>query len=381
MALYSSGMASSMGRSLRMVMDSYLPAIQAIYKNRGDDATLALKNTIVPYDSNLQATRKILGDTSIDRKNNVPERLSLNVIKYSGAAIFTKISQMSSLIAAQRSLASILKSSKPLTVDFKNTLKRFGITEAQFRKLDKNLIRGDQLSVFHIENVDLRRKFQNLLDEHMRLGSLQADPRQAASARFGTKRGTFLGETVRQVGLYMPTALAMHQKLLMRLAIMSNGDARFMELVKRGRRVEMAVVAGMMLGSATAIVSLKDLLKNREPFWAGDKPLDKQHMMRILKVSGIVPLLTETNDILTGGMAGQMYRDVVELADSAANDSFWDTVAKAKDFSPFPWTNFGPAEPMFDTMVGFVSDEYLRDTMRRQLMFERISGQGKLFEF
>ena len=49
MALYSSGMASSMGRSLRMVMDSYLPAIQAIYKNRGDDATLALKNTIVPY--------------------------------------------------------------------------------------------------------------------------------------------------------------------------------------------------------------------------------------------------------------------------------------------------------------------------------------------
>ncbi len=379
-ALYSSGMASSMGRSLRMVMDSYLPAIRAIYKNRGDDATLALKNTIVPYDSNLQATRKILGDTSIDRKNNVPERLSLNVIKYSGAAIFTKISQMSSLIAAQRSLASILKSSKPLTPDFENTLKRFGITEAQFRKLDKNLIRGDQLSIFHIENVDIRRKFQNLLDEHMRLGSLQADPRQAASARFGTKRGTFLGETVRQVGLYMPTALAMHQKLLMRLAIMGNGDARFMELVKRSRRVEMAVVSGMMLGSATAIVSLKDLLKNREPFWAGDKPLDKQHMMRILKVSGIVPLLTETNDILNGGMAGQMYRDVIELADSAANDSLWDTVAKAKDFSPFPWTNFGPAEPMFDTMVGFVSDEYLRDTMRRQLMFERISGQGKLFD-
>ena len=103
-------------------------------------------------------------------------------------------------------------------------------------------------------------------------------------------------------------------------------------------------------------------------------------MMRILKVSGIVPLLTETNDILTGGMAGQMYRDIAELADSSVNDSFWDTVAKAKDFSPFPWTNFGPAEPMFDTMVGFVSDEYLRDTMRRQLMFEQISGQGRLFD-
>ena len=144
-----------------------------------------------------------------------------------------------------------------------------------------------------------------------------------------------------------------------------------MELVKRGRRAEMAVVAGMMLGSATAIVSLKDLLKNREPFWL-ETALDKQHMMGNIKVC-IVPLLTETNDILNGGMAGQMYRDVVELADSAANDSFWDTVAKAKDLSPFPWTNFGPAEPMFDTMVGFVSDEYLRDTMRRQLMFERIS--------
>jgi hypothetical protein len=379
-ALYSSGLASSMGRSLRMVMDSYLPAIQAIYKNRGDEATLALKNTIVPYDSNLQATRKLLGDTSIARTNNTPERLSLNVIKYSGAAIFTKISQMSSLIAAQRSLASILKSSKPLTVDFKNTLSRFGITEAQFKKLNKNLIRGDQLSVFHIENTALRRKFQNLLDEHMRMGSLQADPRQAASARLGTKRGTLLGETVRQVGLYMPTALAMHQKLLMRLAVMGNGDARFMELVKRGRRVEMTVVAGMMLGSATAVVSLKDVLKNREPFWAGDKPLDKQHMARILKVSGIVPLFTETKDLLTGGMAGQMYSDVVELADSAASESFWDTVAKAKDFSPFPWTNFGPAEPMFDTMVGFVAEEYLRDTMRRQLMFEQISGQGKLFD-
>ena len=58
-----------------------------------------------------------------------------------------------SLIAGAEILANILRSSKPLTVDFKNTLKRFGITEAQFRKLDKNLIRGDQLSVFHIENA------------------------------------------------------------------------------------------------------------------------------------------------------------------------------------------------------------------------------------
>jgi hypothetical protein len=345
-----------------------------------DEVAEALKRTILPYDSNIQATRKLLGDTSIERQNNIPERLSLNVIKYSGAGILTKLSQMTSLMSTQRALADMLKSRK-FNDDFINTLKRFNISEKEFTSLAKqNAVRGDQLSVFHIENPKLRQKFQNLLDEQMRLGSLQADPRQAASARLGTRRGTFLGDAVRVVGLYMPTALAVHQKLLMRLAIMGNGDARFMELVKRSRRVEMAVIMGMMLGSATAIVSLKDILKNREPFWAGDKPLSPQHMARVLKVSGVVPLFTEFNDIVSGGMAGQMFRDTLELSETVATGSFPDILAKSKQFSPLPWTNFGPAVSGFDTLVGFVSEEYQRDVMKRQLNFEKISGQGKLID-
>jgi len=377
-ALYSSGLAPSMGRSVRYVKDSYAPALRSLLRGKEDKAIEALKQTVIPYASNIEAIRKLLGDTSISRQGNFAERLNLNVVKYSGAGFFTKLSQLTTTISTQKALSDIVKSGK-LTNDFVNILGRYGITDKQFMKLakDPDIFIGDQLSVFHIKDKNLKRKLQNFLGEQMRLGSLMADPKQSSHVKMGTRPGTFWGTAARQVGLFMPTALAMHQKTLMRLAIMSNGDARFMELMKRGRRVEMAVITGMLLGSATAVVSIKDIINNREPFWAGDKPLDPAHMARILKVSGVVPLLTEAKDIATGGMAGQMIGDVLDFTKTASEGSFVDVVAEAKNFSPIPYTNFGP---VWDSFAGTISEEYLRDTMRRQLMFEQISGQGKLFD-
>ena len=379
--LYSSGLGPSMGRSVRYVKDSYAPALRSLLRGDDNAATAALKETIIPYASNIEAIRKMLGDTSVVRQNNIAERLNLNVIKYSGAAFFTKLSQLTSTIGTQRAMADILKSGK-LTDDFVNTLARFNISAKQFLKLanDPDVLIGNQLSVFHIKDKNLKRKLQNFLGEQMRLGSLMADPKQASHVKMGLRPGSLLGTAVRQVGLFMPAALAMHQKVLMRLAIMSNGDARFMELVKRGRRVEMAVVSGMLLGSATAIVTIKDILNNREPFWAGDKPLDSAHMLRVLKVSGVAPLFTEIKDIATGGMAGQMFRDGLDFAETVNDGSFVDVLANAKEFSPIPWTNFGPAVPTFDVLAGSISEEYLRDTLRRQLMFKKYTGQGRLFD-
>ena len=377
-ALYSSGLAPSMGRAVRYVKDSYIPALRSLVRGNDDRATSALKETIIPYASNIEAVRKLLGDTSVKRQGNLAERLNLNVIKYSGAGFFTKLSQLTSTIGTQRALADIVKSGK-FTDDFVNTLGRYNITTKEFLKLadDPDIFIGNQLSVFHIKDKNLKRKFQNLLGEQMRLGSLMADPKQASHVKMGLRPGSFLGTAVRQVGLFMPSALAMHQKVLMRLAIMSNGDARFMELMKRGRRVEMAVITGILLGSATAVVSIKDLINNREPFWAGDKPLDPAHMLRVLKVSGVVPLITEAKDIATGGMAGQAIGAVTEFAKTAAEGSFVDVLAESKNISPVPWTNFGAG---YDALMGTISDEYLRDTLRRDLMFKKYTGQGRLFD-
>jgi hypothetical protein len=377
--LRSSGLSTSLGRAARHVMDSYGEAFQAIIRNNDTEATKRIKFSILAHDTNLQSTRIVLGDSSIDRVGGLPERLSLATIKWSGAGIFTKISQMSTVISMQRRMAALLKEGS-WTSDFDNQLSRFNIKSEDYLGLRKYIV-DDQLSVYDIEDLGLRRKMQNMLDEGMRIGSLQADPKQTSQAKLGLKAGTPLGEGVRSVSQYLPTALAQHQKLLMRLAVMGGGDARFLDLVDRSRITEVATVLGMMLGSAVAVVSLKDVLRNKEPFWAGDQPLDVEHMNRILKVSGVVPLITEFMDTARGGMLRQMGDDVYKTLEAAGNGDIWQTFHQGKQLSPFVFTNLGPAPTMLENLVGMVSEEYLRDTVARRNTVWQLSGQGNLVKF
>jgi hypothetical protein len=167
----------------------------------------------------------------------------------------------------------------------------------------------------------------------------------------------------------------------MRLAVMGGGDARFTSLIERSRIAEVATVLGMMLGSATMVVTLKDVLRNKEPFWTGDQPFNDEHMWRVLKVSGIVPLITEFGDTARGGMLGQMSADAYKILDSAGEGDVWQTANLARRSSPLVFTNLGPAPVMLETLIGMVSEEYLRDTQRRLDTVERMSGQSPIIKF
>ena len=376
--LRTSGMATSLGRAARMVFDSYGESIQAIIKNNDTAATRRIKASILPHDTNLQGARIVLGDSSISREGGLLERLSLSTIKWSGAGVFTKISQMSTVIGMQRQMANLVGAD--FNDDLRRQLSRFDVSEADFRSLGKYKL-DDQISVFDIEDQALRVKMQNMLDEGMRMGSLQADPRQASQVKFGKKSGTILGEAARSWTQYLPTALAQHQKLLMRMAVMGGGDARFVDLMDRSRIAEVATVLGMMLGSATMVVTLKDAMKNKEPFWLGEKPFNDEMMMRILQVSGVLPLVTEFEGLARGGMAGQMAADAYKIVEKAGQGDVWQTAHLAKQSSPFVGMNIGPVPSMLETMIGLVSEEYLLDQNNRQAAIEARSGQGKLITF
>ena len=375
--LRTSGLSSSLGRAAKHVYESYGEAINSIIKGKDTAATERIKLSILTHDTNLQATRSTLGDSSVSHTGDFPERMSLATIKLSGAGVFTKISQMSTIIGMQRRMADLVNA-KEFSIDFKNQLGRFDVSEAEFRSLSKYKL-DDQISVYGIEDTGLRQKMTNFLDEGMRLGSLQADPRQTSMTKFGTKSGTLLGEGVRSWMQYMPAALAQHQKVLMRLAVMGGGDARFISLLHRSRIAEVLTVLSGMLASAIVVVTLKDALRNKEPFWTGDKPFNDEMMRRILKVSGIVPLITEFSDVYTGGMAGQQGAAMYNMVDTAAEGDFWRTVRVLKQNSPYVQTNIGPAPVILDAVIGFMSEDYLRDTQRQLDQVELISGQSRIF--
>jgi hypothetical protein len=369
------GLNKGIWDSSKTMMSSYKDLYKA-WRGGDNDAIRKLKLMVRPHDTNLQGMRHALGESVNSQNGNVWERLSMFTIRAGGTAKFTEISQMTSMIGMQKTMAEAIGSELP--GDLVNHLARFKITPEQFHGLSKHIV-GDQLSVFDIKDTNLRNKMKQFLSEGMQMGSLQADPKQRAQLNRGWRSGTVKGELARSVTQYLPQALAQHQKLFMRMAIMGGGDARFIELLSRSKIAESATIMGMMLGSAVAVVTTKDLISNKEPFWTGDKPMDLEHMQRIMKVSGVAPLLFELQDTLRGGMAGQMVYDAFDILEAAAEGDPWAALHETKQMSPLFATNFAFAPVLLENMIGMVSDEYLRDTIARRRNVEHMSGQSELF--
>lgn len=387
--LRASGLSKSMGQATRRVWDSYRDAVRAVLKNNPTEAERRLSILSLPHDTNLQAARNILGDNSYSLNQRSlggwMERLSQATIKWSGTGIFTKLSQMSTAIATQRSLAHALRSGE-LDDELLTFLKRFDIGQKDLDIAGRYIV-DDQLDIFSIESNSTRNKFHRLLSESISVGSLQTDPRQTALFHgvptwlgLSAKKGTIQRELSDSVTQFLPAALAVHQKVLMRMAIMGGGDARFRSLLSRSRIAETVTLAGMMLGSAVAITTTKDILKNKTPAFAGEKPLDPEYMYRVLKVAGIVPLMTEFMDTIQGGMLGQQGTQIFKATSATLSGDPWEAFHQTKKLSPFVATNIGPMPELIESLVGMVSDEYLRDTLRRHRTIREMSGQDRIIK-
>lgn len=383
--LRSSGLGVSLGASAKHVAESYGDAFRVVFKKNPKLAEEKLMQALLPHDTNLMAMQTALGEVSAGYSGDIPGRLSNFTIKWSGAGIFTRVSQVASLISQQRRLASI--SSTPwegLSDDLVRHLERFSINEKEWSGISE-FVRGDMLDVFDIPDVKLRNKFNNMLIEGMGVGSLRSSPREAAVfhnvpklLQLGHKKGEIAREVSDSVTQYLPAAYAVYKRLGMRMAILGGGDARFMTLVDRNHFVESVSMAGIMLGSAIALTSMKDILRNKEPTILGDKPLDPKNMYRVLKVSGIAPIVTELTDTLQGGMAGQMIAKAYRVAESAGDGDFWKTIHQAKGF--IPGVEAPVISEVLEAMIGAVSQEYLRDSINRARTVEAISGQAPLIK-
>jgi len=386
--LRSSGMSNSIMGATMEVIRSYGPAIDHMLGLNSNQAIAFADEMLLPHDTNLAAARAALGDSSAALNEGLSnkifqasDRLSQATIKWSGAGIFTKLSQLTSIIGSQRQLAYLLKNSGERSPDFEQYLKRHKISMAEFDSLTPYII-DDQLSVFDIPDDDLRRRFQNVLNEGMRTGSLTADPYQTALVHWGTKAGTAKGEFSRGLMMYVAPAVAIQQKLYMRMAVLGGNDAHWTSLFERSRIIETVSVLGMMLGSAAVIMTVKDALKNKEPFFLGDKPFAADHMKRILQVSGVFPLMLETIATAGGGASGAAFSAIGQAYDTL--DSFitkdkWQGLHDMMQLSPFIATNFGPMPTILQTMIGAASEEYLRDTIIRQRQIRYMTGQDKIF--
>ena len=383
--LRSSGLSKSLGAATWHVLSSYGDGIRAILRKNPTEAERRLSAFVLPFDSNLMAIRNILGDGSASLGSGTFERLSLATIKWSGTGFFTSLSQMTTAISTQRRLAHIINTGDA-SPDFAQFLDRFGITSGDLSDAAK-YIEGDQLDIFNIEPRELRDRFHRLLSESISVGSLQTDPLQTSFTHgipsllgLSGKRGTIPREITDAATQFLPSAIAVHQRLLMRMAITGGGDARFRSLIHRSRIAETVTVAGMMLGSAVVIITVKDMLRNKEPAFLGDKSLDPEYLKRIVKVSGIAPLVMETLDTIKGGMLTQQLGQMMTTSEAALSGDFWETVHQGRRHSPFVATNIGPMPELLTSLIGLCSEEYLRDTLARQRTLRQMSGQDKLLD-
>lgn len=186
-----------------------------------------------------------------------------------------------------------------------------------------------------------------------------------------TKAGTKRGEAVRCISQYKSYPLTVMTKVLSRF---DNGYAGW-----SSPSHERLIWAGMMMGLATGVLAMKDILRGNDPF----NPLDPDqwtvgNLHRWVVQAGAGPLAAVDQFASVQGVLGPAFGTAYGLGEAAVSGNGYSFTNRAIGATPF--LGAPPLAEMSKVIIAEMSDSY--DIKRRQVLAWQLAetGRGKLWE-
>lgn len=272
---------------------------------------------------------------------------------------------------------------KGATPEFKHWLSIYGISDDEFAQMGKytgqfDKLENSRLAPNMIDDIELSDKLMVALHDTMNYAMIQPSISVEAGLRMGTKAGTVWGEAIRTVGQYKSFPLTLMQKVRQRFKHGYNAEAWNAEGMINPARMEFMSYAAGMTTLAILGLSIKDIMRNREPF----NPFDSaqwttDNMGRILSQAGFgAAVFYEqfSNPAAVIGPAGNL---AMSIARSAFSDDPWQSYRSGVGSLPgasIPFVNQGLLFLGASVYGGAIESGYDNYVDR----IERSTGKGRL---
>jgi hypothetical protein len=248
--------------------------------------------------------------------------------KWSGQEIVTNSGQAALHDLLTQHLGDMSKL-KVLPEEFANWLRHYGITDADWKVMashatDIDGLAGTRLAPDLITNPSLAEKLGVALGDSAHQGVLEPSISDKGLATLGVKDGTPAGVAIRMMTRYKPYALAMLRRVHRRFAYGYGNEG----LYSMGSTAQMhaLVWSASMLSIAATILSIKDVLRGREPL----NPFDTEqwtikNVARIVSTAGVGPLAVAEQFMSVNRFMGPLPGAVINLAQGIATGSGYRT--------------------------------------------------------
>jgi hypothetical protein len=317
------------------------------------------------------------------------QSLSDLTFKWSGLEASGKAQQGAFMDVLTRIIGEQAKK-KTVSKEFAHWLGTYGISPEDFKRMAAHAseiegLEGVRLSPDMIRDPGLAMALRVAMRDSMDYAVLQPSVSTEALLRFGTKAGTPLGEAVRCVGHFKSYPIDMVRKITRRF---DNGYAEsFWSWDGSPNRAqkEKLIWAATMIGLGAMAISMKDMLRGREPL----NPFDSEqwnlgNLTRVVAQAGVGPFAVIEQYIsprqLMGpapGIAFQLMGGAADVVTGQPNSAYSFTNSF---FGALPGASVAPVTEARKAVLGAMMPETMGAPYQRMLIFRELeTGQGSIY--
>lgn len=257
--------------------------------------------------------------------------------KYNGQELWTKTLQSAFHDLTSQHLGEMSKLKK-LPEEFTNWLNHYGITETEWKTMAKEAadidgLQGTRLAPDLVTDSALAAKLRMAIGDSAHQAILEPSVSDRALLTGGTKAGTPFGEAVRMAMQYKPYPLAMIRRVQRRFANAYGNEGLY--AFGSNAQVHWLVWAGSMISLSATVLSIKDLLRGREPF----NPFDQEqwnihNATRIVAGAGVGPFAVAEQFLSARQIAGPGPGAVGALAAGVVSGDGYKTANAVMGLAP-----------------------------------------------
>lgn len=312
------------------------------------------------------------------------EKASDFTFKYNGQEIWTRTVQSAFHDVTTQHLGE-MAASKTISPEFANWLSHYGISETEWRTMAKHAteidgLEGTRLAPDLVQNPALAQKLRTAISDSMHQAVLEPTVSDKSLLTLGTKAGTKYGETVRTVMQYKSYPLAMVRRTQRRFAN-AYGNQELMAFgqgINKGQ-LDWLVWSGSMLSLAAIAISVKDMLRGREPM----NPFDTEqwtlgNASRIVAQAGVGPFAAMEQFLSPHQALGPAFGSAYSLAAGVASGSSYRTTNAAMGL--LPGSSLAPLKEGSKAVLGSIFAESYGVAYQTFLSRnEQETGQSSIF--
>jgi hypothetical protein len=284
--------ARFMGIPAEGLHKAYVKSLKDHVKRNGKDSTF-----LQAQGAGLQALIYSFGRAT--DSNGTFSRMLKNgsdaVFRLNGQQEWTRVAQSAFSDISSQHFGKMAQMDK-LPPEFVNWLRTYNITEIQFREMGKHAaevegLEGVRLAPDMVEDVELGHKLRLALRDSMDYAVLVPSVSDEALLRMGLKSGEWGGEAMRTAMQYKSYVLAIVRKVNSRFDHAYGADLWASDgYLTRASKERLSWSMGI-LGMAALVISIKDVMRGREPL----NPLNPEqwnlaNMGRVFAQAGIGPM-------------------------------------------------------------------------------------------